>query len=119
MTVIDDYFATITPDQKAAFQQIREIVMQTVSPTEDGLSYAMPTILYKGKGLVSCMANKNFLSLYPFSGKVVDKLKEDLKGFETTTGSIHFSIKKPLSEELIKKIVSLRVAEIEERAAKK
>ena len=56
---------------------------------------------------------KKFLSLYPFSGKVIAKLGDKLKGFETTTGSVHFSVEHPLSEALLKEIIALRLKEIE------
>ena len=117
MHTVDDYIATLTPPQQAILGHIRDLVQQAVPEAEQGTSYAMPAFIYKGKGLLSVMVTKKFLSLYPFSGKVVEGLRDQLNGFETSAGSggIHFSVEKPLPDELIKAILAARVAEIESK----
>src|ERR1700733_12797191 len=96
MSTIDTYLAAVTPAQRAEFERIRRIVREVVPDAEEGTSYAMPAYLYRGKPFLSAMANKKFLSIYPFSGKVIDALRGKLKGFELTSGSIHFSVGKPI-----------------------
>jgi len=118
MSTIDDYLQTVKPEERKELERVRRIVVETVQGTEEGISYGMPAIFYKGKPLVSVMATKKFLSLYPFSGKVAAKLEKDLEGFETTPGSIHFSQTHPLPEGLVKKILAARIEEIEEKLAK-
>jgi uncharacterized protein YdhG (YjbR/CyaY superfamily) len=87
------------------------IVRQMVPGATEELSYAMPAFKYKGKGLVAIMANKKFLSLYPFSA--VDKLGVDLSAFERTSGSIHFSLDKPIADDLLCKIITARLRQID------
>ena len=62
------------------------------------LCYAMPAFTYQGKGLIAIMANKQFLSLYPFCS--LDRLGLDLSTYETTKGSLHFSADRPLPDGL-------------------
>ena len=112
-TAVDDYIATLTPGQQAVFSDIRRVVKEVAPSTTQGVSYAMPAYIYKGKALLSAMANKKFLSLYPFSGKVIARLEDKLKDFETTSGSIHFSQEHPIPESLLKEIVKARLEEIE------
>jgi uncharacterized protein YdhG (YjbR/CyaY superfamily) len=117
MSVFDDYFETITPEEKTEFERIRSIVREMVPTFEEGMSYGMPAYLYKEKAFLGTMAGKKFLSLYPYSGKTLAKLADKLEGYEQTPGSLHFSLEKPLPEELIKEIIETRLKEIEGRLA--
>jgi len=63
--------------------------------TEQGISYAMPALLYRGKGLIATVCVKKFLSLYPYSGAVFASVLHELGDFETTSGSIHYFVKPP------------------------
>jgi uncharacterized protein YdhG (YjbR/CyaY superfamily) len=118
MSSIDDYLTTVTPAEKAELERIRQIVQETVPGTEEGVSYGMPAYMYKGKAFLSAMVNKNFLSIYPFSGKTIDTLQDKLSDFECTSGSIHFSLEKTISEDLLKEIITTRLAEIEQSLKK-
>jgi len=118
MSTLDNYFATLAPNQKAEFERIRAFVATIVPPEEDGMSYGMPAIMYRGWPVISLMANKNFLSLYPFSGKVFAKLEQELKSFEMTPGSLHFSLEKPIPDTLLREIIQLRMEEIEAKKPK-
>ncbi|HEY3413843.1 MAG TPA: DUF1801 domain-containing protein [Armatimonadota bacterium] len=113
MSIIDDYLATVPPAEKAEFQRIRGIVKRLVPSVEEGVSYGMPAYLYNGKPVLSAIANKRFLSIYPFSGKVIDRLKEKLTGFECTSGSVHFTVERPVPEALLEEIIACRLQEID------
>ncbi len=118
MSPVDSYISTLTPPQQAELNRIRGILHHVIPTTEDGVSYGMPVIKYKGWQVISIMVRKNFISLYPYSGTVFNKLKDKVAGFETTPGSIHFTLDNPLPESLLKEIIQLRVEEIEERGIK-
>lgn len=49
------------------------------------------------------------LQLFPTAAVIVE-FKNELKGFSTSKGTIHFPLEKPLPIALIKKIVKARVA---------
>lgn len=115
MSVVDDYLAILNDPQRSIIQHMYTVVRQTVPATTAELSYAMPSLKYKGKSLVAIMANKNFLSLYPFGA--VEKLGVDASAFEQTSGSIHFTPDKPINDELLKLIVLARKRQIEGLAA--
>jgi uncharacterized protein YdhG (YjbR/CyaY superfamily) len=47
------------------------------------------------------------------------QLTDELKGYEVLTGSMRFAVDKPLPKTLVKKLIKLRLAEIElQKAAK-
>lgn len=111
MSVIDDYLASLSDDKKSIIKHMYDVVRQTVPNTTEGLSYSMPCLQYKGKALVAIMANKNFLSIYPFCS--IEKLGVDISTFEQTTGSIHFTLEAPVPDDLLKEIIQERKRQIE------
>jgi uncharacterized protein YdhG (YjbR/CyaY superfamily) len=48
--------------------------------------------------------------LFPGSS-VIEAFKNELKGFSTSKGTIHFPLDKPLPVNLVKKLVKARIAE--------
>jgi len=115
MTAMEEYIASLPPAIRADFERIRSIVHATVPEVEEGVSYAMPAYLYKGKGVLSAIMNKNFLSLYPFSGKTLEALRDRLGAYELTSGSLHFSVDNPVPEGLLKDLITTRLAEIDQK----
>jgi len=111
MSVIDEYVASLSGPAKTIVEHLNTIVRQMVPEASEETYYGMPAFKYRNKGLVSILANKDFLSLYPFCA--LDRLGLDLSAFETTKGSIHFSLEKPLSDDLLKQILKARLHQIE------
>ena len=110
MTVVDEYLASLNGPEKETIQHMYGVIRQAIPNVTEELSYRMPAFKYKGKAVVAVMANKHFLSLYPFGA--VEKLDLDLSGFECTSGSIHFSADKPISDDLLRQIVTARLRQI-------
>lgn len=108
MNVIDEYLEGVTPVQKNELSRVRRIVKEMVPGGEDAISYGMPTIKYKGKNLIHFAAFKNHMSIFPTAGPT-EVLKEQLKDFSTSKGTIQFTAEKNVPEELIKEIVLLRL----------
>ncbi len=83
----------------------------------EGIRYGLPTLLYKGKGLLSLAITKKYLSLYPHSGVVVTQLHNELAGYVCTAGTIRFTLEKPLTPQLVELLLQTRKQEIEEQVA--
>jgi len=75
----------------------------------------MPAFRYKG-ALVSYAAFKNHCSLFPMQASLIDAMKDELKAYRTSKGTLQFPVDKPLPATLVKKIVKARVAENEGKA---
>ena len=52
------------------------------------------------------------------SSRTIVTLKNDLKNYDTSKGTIRFPVNKPLPATLIRKLIKTRIAEIEGRAKK-
>jgi uncharacterized protein YdhG (YjbR/CyaY superfamily) len=113
---VSDYLSTIDEADRAALERVYTIAREVVPEAEEGTSYAMAALLYRGKGLVATVRAKKFLSLYPYSGTVIAGVSDALTDFETTPGSIHYSAAHPLPDPVVRRIVEARRAEIDAKA---
>jgi uncharacterized protein YdhG (YjbR/CyaY superfamily) len=116
MGTVTTYLSTFDGADRAALEHVYAIALEVVPDAEEGTSYAMAALLYRGKGLIAAVKAKKFLSIYPYSGSVVAANLEALSDYATTTGSIHFSAEHQLSDALLRRIVEARRAEIDEKA---
>jgi uncharacterized protein YdhG (YjbR/CyaY superfamily) len=113
MSTFSDYLITIeNPKDKAELERMCKSVHDLLPEVEEGTSYGMPAFIYKGKAFFSFAVTKKFLSIYPFSSQIVTDFMPKLGKYETTKGSIHFSVENPISDELLKELLLARVAMI-------
>jgi uncharacterized protein YdhG (YjbR/CyaY superfamily) len=77
--------------------------------TTEAISYGIPAFNYKGP-LVWFAAFSNHCSFFP-TASVIKAFKNELQGFKTSNGTIHFPVDKPLPAALVKKMVKARLAE--------
>jgi uncharacterized protein YdhG (YjbR/CyaY superfamily) len=107
------YLADLDPEVRTAIGRVYAVARRTVPEAVEGRSYSMPALHHRGKGLVAVMRAKRFLSIYPFSGKVIAALGADLEGFECTTGAIHFDVGHELPTAVLERLLVLRREEID------
>jgi uncharacterized protein YdhG (YjbR/CyaY superfamily) len=105
----DDYLAAVTEDKRAALQKLRKAIKRAAPKAEECISYQVPAFRLNGKFLVAYGAAKNHCAFYP--GTTVKALKDDLKGYDTSKGTIRFSADKPLPAALVRKLIRLRIEE--------
>lgn len=110
--VVDEYISMLDEPQKSVVQHVYDMALELVPAAEQAVYYGMPCLKYRGKGLVSVMVTKKSISLYPFSSLEPVITADELKGFETTTGSIHFTADHPLPDVLLHKILASRLERI-------
>ena len=116
MGEVGEYLSTVDGADRDALQRVYAIARDVVPEAEEGTSYAMAALLYRGKGLIATVRAKKFLSLYPYSGAVIASVLEALSDFETTSGSVHYSADHQLPDAMLRRIVETRRAEIDAKA---
>jgi uncharacterized protein YdhG (YjbR/CyaY superfamily) len=111
---VDQYFAAVPEPARSALNQVREAI-RTVVPAESTeiISYKIPAFKHK-KVLVWYAAFANHCSLFP-TAAVIEDFQDELKGYSTSKGTIHFPLDKPMPLELIKNLVRARVAQSGEK----
>jgi uncharacterized protein YdhG (YjbR/CyaY superfamily) len=94
-------------------EHVREVARAAVPEAVDGLGYGMPALRYRDKPLLSVMPAKQHIGLYPFSPAVVAAVAGELDGYSFAKGTIRFTADHPLQDDLVRRIVELRRAEID------
>ena len=111
LKTIDAYLAGVSADKRAALEKLRKTIKAAAPTAEECISYGMPAFRLDGKALVYYCAAANHCSFFPGSGTTVAAFKNELKGYETSKGTIRFQPDKPLPATLVRKIVKARIAE--------
>jgi uncharacterized protein YdhG (YjbR/CyaY superfamily) len=113
---VDEYLARVPEPARSTLNRIRAVIRSAVPPdATEVISYRIPTFKYKGSSLLGFAAFSNHCSLFPMSLAVMETFKNELKGFDTSKGTIHFPVDKPLPAGLVKRIVKARILENEHR----
>jgi len=106
---VEEYVASVPEPVRSTFSKLRAAIRFAV-PAEatEVISYRIPAFKHK-RVLVWFAAFSNHCSLFP-TAAVIEAFKDELKGFSTSKGTIHFPTDKPLPTALIKRLVKARVA---------
>src|SRR6516162_1418171 len=98
---IDDYFAPLSADKRAALEKLRKIIRAAVPKAEECISYGLAAFRLNGKPIAGLGAGASHCAYYPMSGAIVQAHLKDLKEFETSKGTIRFAPDKPLPATLV------------------
>jgi uncharacterized protein YdhG (YjbR/CyaY superfamily) len=109
---IDSYLAALGEPERTTLEDLRRAILAVIPDAEQCISYGMPAFKVGGKTVAGFAAFKNHLSYLPHSGSVLQKLGEDLAGYQSTKGSLHFAPGEPLPRGLVKKLVNTRMREL-------
>jgi uncharacterized protein YdhG (YjbR/CyaY superfamily) len=100
---IDEYLAAVSDDQRAALEKLRKTIRAAAPSAEECISYQLAAFRLGGRPLVAFGATAGHCAFYPMSGSTVAAHKDELKGYETSKGTIRFQATKPLPASLVKK----------------
>jgi uncharacterized protein YdhG (YjbR/CyaY superfamily) len=115
---IDGYLSGLPDNVYLALENMREIIRSLVPDVEETISYKIPAFKYK-RMLVCFGAAKNHCSFFVMSSTLLKEYEEEIKEFDTSTGTIRFTPEKPIPNDLITRIVMARVAENESKSLRK
>jgi uncharacterized protein YdhG (YjbR/CyaY superfamily) len=108
-----DYIHGLDEDAGSLVMGYRLRAQELVGPVEEGKSYGMPALRYRGRPLMSIVATKAGFSFFPFSADVVAAALPGLAGFASTKGGIKFTAEKQLPVEAFDAMVFARRDEID------
>ena len=111
---IDGYLAALDEPKRSTLEDLRRSILEVIPEAEQGISYGMPAFKVGGKVVAGFAAFKNHLSYLPHSGSVLPELGEDVTGYESTKGSLHFAVDEPLPKDLVEKLIAVRLRHLQE-----
>ena len=106
---IDQYLAALDDQKRATLAVLRQRILDVIPEAEQGISYGLPAFKVRGKTIAGFAAFKNHLSYLPHSGSVFPQLKDELKGYSTSSGALRFEVGHPLSAALVEKLIAVRL----------
>src|SRR2546425_11963712 len=107
---IDEYLANLSPDKRAALEKLRKTIRAAAPKAEECISYQLAAFRLNGM-LVGFGATAKHCAFYLMSSSTVEAYKDELKGYDTSKGTIRFQADKPLPAALVRKLVKARLAE--------
>jgi uncharacterized protein YdhG (YjbR/CyaY superfamily) len=111
---VDEYLAAVPEGVRQVLEKLRKTIRSAAPNAEEGISFQVPAFKYHGP-LVFFAAFRNHCSFYVVSKPIMEAFSSDLKPWDTSGTTIHFSAKHPLPASLVKKIVKARIEENEAR----
>ena len=109
---VDDYFAGLPDDARAALQTLREQIRAAAPEATEGIAYQMPAFRQDGRFLVSYAAFKDHCSLFPGTGQMLEELGDEIAPYMSGKGTIRFTVESPLPPDLVEKVVRSRLADV-------
>ena len=106
---IDEYLDGLEEPKRATLAQLRRTILDLLPEAEQVISYGVPAFRVRGKTIAGFAAFKNHLSYLPHSGSVFPQLKDELKGYTTSTGALRFGIGRSLPAPLVEKLIEIRL----------
>ena len=107
---IDEFLAALSEDKRAALEKLRKTIRAAAPEAEECISYQIPAFRLDGM-LVGFGATAKHCAFYLMSSTTVETHKDELKGYDTSKGTIRFRADKPLPAALVRKLVKARIAE--------
>ena len=114
-TEIDSYLANLDEPKRSTLQQLRQTILSIHPEVEECISYGMPAFRLNGKVVAGFAAFKDHLSYLPHSGSVLGELADEVAGYASTKGSLHFPIDQPLPAALVKRLIEARMSQLGQR----
>ena len=108
-----------SPVQRKILVDLRDYIESRLPASTQDIKYGIPTFLIEGVPVIGFDGFKNHNSIFPYSGSFNARLREELKNYEQTKGSIHFEVEKSIPKVLVKKILDERIKQINAMYPKK
>lgn len=113
---VDEYLARIPQPARGTLQKVRAAIRSAAPPeATETISYGIPALRCNGV-LMWFAAFSKHCSLFP-TASVIEKFKDELKGYTISKGTIQFPTDKPLPAALIQKMVKARVEQMKAKKA--
>ncbi|HXI81656.1 MAG TPA: DUF1801 domain-containing protein [Verrucomicrobiae bacterium] len=114
-TGVEEYLGALAPDRRAVMDELRATIRAAAPGATESIAYDMPALRSDGQFLVSYAAYKRHYSLFPASGTVVGALGDEVAPYLSGKGTIQFPASAPIPMALVRKVVSIRLAELASR----
>ena len=112
---VDEYLDAAPEPQQSTLRRLRATLAKLLPDADEGLSYGVPAFKIGGTPVAGYAYFKGHCGFYPHSGSVLSQVEPGLlSGYQTATGTLRFPVDEPLPESLVKRLITLRLSELED-----
>ena len=105
---VEAYIARLSEPARGMLEKILTVIRSVVPEAQEVISYGIPTFKLDGN-LVHYAAFKNHCSFFPGGIAQSDAFRDELADYKLSKGTIQFTADNPLPDDLVRRIVLLRV----------
>jgi len=109
---VDAYLAAQPGPVRHVLEALRRTIHSTAPEAEESFSYGMPAFRVRGRPLVAFGAASGHCALYPMNPETIDTHRRLLGRFETSKGTIRFTVRQPLPASVVRTLVKARLQDV-------
>jgi uncharacterized protein YdhG (YjbR/CyaY superfamily) len=112
---VDEYLDKAPEPQQTTLKELRATLAEILPDAEETISYGMPAFKVAGKAIAGYGYAKTHCGYYPHSGSVIARVEPALlEGYDWDKGTLRFPVDRAPEEALVRRLVEIRLAMIEE-----
>jgi len=109
---VDTYLTSQPQPVRRVLEALRRTIQSAAPEAEESFSYGMPAFRWRGRPLVAFGAAAGHCALYPMNPATIDQHRRLLEAFDTSKGTIRFSVSHPLPASLVRTLVKTRLQDM-------
>ena len=110
---VDEYLDGLAEPQASTLRELRSTLRVILPDADERLSYGVPAFAIDGTPVAGYAAFKAHCGYYPHSESVLAQAADLLEGYEWSRGTLRFPIDEPLPEPIVRRLLELRVEELD------
>jgi len=114
--IVDSKLDSLPEPQRSVMLKMAATIRDLVPGATECISYSLPSFKVEGGVICGIEGYKKHNSYFPFSGSVLTHLSGELANYDMTKGSLHFPLDKVLPKGILRKLIRVRLDQIEEKS---
>jgi uncharacterized protein YdhG (YjbR/CyaY superfamily) len=110
---VDEYLQAAPEPQRDTLEKVRTRLRNLLPEAEETISYGVPAFKVGGKAVAGFAYFTGHCSHFPHSEETLTTLADQLAGYRWSKGTLRFPVDEPLPEDLLRRLVDTRLAELE------
>ncbi|MGN6523376.1 MAG: iron chaperone [Actinomycetes bacterium] len=107
---VDEYLGALSEPQRSTLAELRRTIRELLPDAEEVISYGIPGYRLHGTTVAGYAAFTHHLSYFPHSGSTLASVPAAAV-YPGTKSALHFPFDQPLPRDLVRELLSARLAE--------